>query len=222
MARANSSLPKQDERPVLATMGALHAYAQSATSLQDLTGTFTASISADGFQSHFCFGIGEDGGIAPLFGDARSLPVRRAPGEATMVRPGYVLLTLQCWHEGDLFIGLGGRRAPIGPTLGASLQGRAEVYATYGMALLERERDVMTGSGLGLAQRQCLARILTGERDPQIAEALGLTPLAVRGHIESAMKFLSARSRAEAVSLAARRGWLAGLGHEPDTLFASN
>jgi DNA-binding CsgD family transcriptional regulator len=222
MARASRSLPKQDEQAVPVTMGALHAYAQSATTLQDLTGIFAASIATDGFQSHFCFGIGEDGEISPLFGDAQSLPVRRAAGETAMIRPGHFLLTLRCWHEGDLFIGLGGRRAPVGPALRASLQGRAQVYATYGMALLERERDVMTGSGLGLAQRQCLARLLAGERDPQIAEALGITPLAVRGHIESAMKFLSARSRAEAVSLAARRGWLAGLGQEPDTLFASN
>ena len=222
MARANRSLKKQDEQTPPMTMGALHAHAQAAATLQDLTEIFAASIAAEGFHSHFCFGIGDDGEIAPLFGDAQSLPVRRAPGEAAMVRPGHLLLKLQCWHEGDLFLGLGGRRAPIGPALRASLQGRAEVYATYGIALLERERDVITGSGLGLTQRQCLARLLAGERDPQIADALGITPLAVRGHIESAMEFLAVRSRAEAVSLAARRGWLAGLGQEPETSFASN
>lgn len=222
MARATRPVTKHDERPAPVTMGALHARAQAAETLEDLIEAFTASIAADGFRSHFCFGIGEDGDVEPLFGDADSLPVQRAPGEAAAVRPGYLLLPLQCWHENDLFIGLGGRRVPIGPTLRASLQGRAQVYATYGMALLERGRDVMTSSGMGLAQRQCLARLLTGERDPQIADALGLTPLAVRGHIESAMKFLSARTRAEAVSTAARRGWLAGLDREPEILFAPN
>lgn len=222
MARATRSLTKQDEHAVPMTMGALHARAQTMETLEGLTEIFSESIATDGFQSHLCFGIGDAGQIEPLFGDARSLSVR-APFDAnSWNRPGHLLLKLHGWYEGDLFISLDGRRVPIGPALRASLQGRSEVYATYGLSLLERERDVITASGLGLVQRQCLARLLTGERDPQIAEALGLTPLAIRGHIESAMKFLSARSRAEAVSIAARRGWLAGLDREPEILFAPN
>jgi DNA-binding CsgD family transcriptional regulator len=203
-------------------MGALHMRARAAASLQELTGLFAASIAADGFRSHVCFGMDEDGRIAPLFGDANALPVCAMGADAKAIRPGHLLLSVESWHESDLFLGLGGRRASIDPALRASLKGRAEVYTTYGMALLEREEDVMTASGLGLAQRQCLARLLMGERDPQIAEALGITPLAVRGHIESATEFLSARSRAEAVSIAARRGWLAGISHDPENLFAPN
>lgn len=222
MARATRSLTKQDERQAPQTMGALHVQAQAAESLEALTRIFAGSIAADGFRAHLCFGIGEHGAIAPLFGDAGTLPACAATDAGAMTNDGHMLLPLHCWHGADLFISLEGRRIPVGPALRASLAGRAEVYATYGMALLERERDVMTSSGLGLVQRQCLARLLTGERDPQIAAALGLTPLAVRGHIESAMKFLSARSRAEAVSIAARRGWLAGLGFQADGLFAPN
>lgn len=222
MARVTRPLTKQDEHAVPMTMGALHARAQVTETLEALTEVFAELVAADGFQAHLCFGIGEAGLIEPLFGDARSLPVR-APFDAdAWNRPGHLLLKLHGWYEGDLFISLDGRRLPIGPALRASLQGRSEVYATYGMALLERERDLITISGLGLVQRQCLARLLTGERDPQIAEALGQTPLAIRGHIESAMKFLKARSRAEAVSIAARRGWLAGLDREPEVLFAPN
>jgi len=222
MARATRSLTKQDEQAVPMTMGALHARAQTAETLEALIEIFAGSIAADGFRSHFCFGIGESGLIEPLFGDTHALPTRRVFEMEALDRPGHLLLKLHGWHAGDLFLSLDGRRVPIGPATRASLQGRAEVYAAYGMALLEREQDLMTASGLGLVQRQCLARLLTGERDPQIADALGLTPLAVRGHIESAMEFLSARSRAEAVSIAARRGWLAGLDREPEFLFAPN
>lgn len=189
----------QAARP--ATMAELMAVAQTTERLDALTGVFSGMIAGLGFSEHFCLEIDEDGALTPLFGDAAALPDN----------PASLLLGVQSWHEGALYLLLAGRCSPIDRATRAKLQGWAEVYASFGMALLERERDIPTSVGLGLAQRQCLAQLLVGRPEYAIADTLGLTPLAVRGHIESAIRFLGVGTRAEAISLAARRGWLAGL-----------
>ena len=225
MTRLATVLDRQ-EPAAPATMADLHAYAQRAETLEQLGALFAASIARSGFTTHFCFEISAGGTIAPLFGDASALPIGAisANGPKSVashaVRRGNLLLPVQSWHDSDLFVGLGGRRAPVESALRASLLGRAEVFATFGLALLERESDIPTGIGLGLAQRQCLAHLLMGRRDPEIAESLGLTPLAVRGHIDHAITLMGVQSRVEAVAFAARRGWLADLAREPETLFA--
>jgi DNA-binding CsgD family transcriptional regulator len=229
MRRATALMRVRPSAPT--TMAALHQAAQAAQTLEELGDLFGASIASAGFTTHFCFGVAEDGAVAPLFGDADILPIRSLQGcdehapldlIAKAVRPGHLLLSVQSWHGEAMFVGLGGRRDPVDDALRASLLGRAEVFATYGLALLERERDIETNVGLGLDQRRCLAQILAGRRDPEIADMLGITPLAVRGHVSEAMDATGARSRAEVISFAARRGWLADLPREPDLLSATH
>ncbi len=65
--------------------------------------------------------------------------------------------------------------------------------------LTERERDV-----LRLAQR--------GLRNPQIAQALGITPGTVRNHLSSVYRKLGVHSRHEALTVAKERGLLQNRG----------
>lgn len=192
-----------------ADMPGLMAYAQSAENLDQLTTAFSGMIASRGFQTHLCVEIAVDGRLIPLFGDAAALPEIRDRGLAGAANN--LLLQVQSWHGGDLFLCLIGHDGPVESATVARLRGWAEVYATFGMALLERERDIPTGTGLGLVQRQCLAQLLIGRTDHEVATMLHLTPLTVRGHIESAIQRLGVDTRAEAISLAARRGWLAGI-----------
>lgn len=214
MARIARSMPiggTKSPNPTAfpADMAGLMAYAQSAESLSELTGVFSHMIASRGFSAHICIEIGMAGRLVPLFGDAAILPEIEGRGLADA--PGDLLLEVQSWHGGDLFLCLTGHDGPTDHATVARLRGWAEVYATFGMALLERERDIPTSAGLGLAQRQCLAQLLIGRTDQEIASMLHLTPLAVRGHIENAQRRLHVDTRAEAISLAARRGWLAGI-----------
>lgn len=191
------------------TMGELMSFAQSAKDLGALVDVFAAMITDLGFTSHFCVEIDEDGRPAPLFGDTDSIPEWR--GARRPGRRNDFVLRVQSWHGRETWLCLGGRDVALDVATRAKIQGWAEVYASFATALLERARDIPTGAGLGLAQRQCLAQLLLGRRDDEVADMLGLTPLAVRGHVEGAMAFLGVDSRAEAIALAARRGWLAGL-----------
>src|SRR5262249_31239416 len=158
--------------------------AEAAATLQELTGLFARMIAGEGFIRHVCLSIDETGSLEALFGDAAVLPAAGAGG----LPEGDLVVPAQCWHGGELYICLGGRGSPLDAGERASLRGRAEVYACYGLALFERERDFPTGTGLGFVQRQCLAQLLVGQGDAQIAGQLGISPLAVRGHIEQAMR----------------------------------
>lgn len=204
--RANPSVPDA-ARP--RTMGELMVFAQSAETLDTLVEAFSAMIADLGFDAHLCLEIDDDGYPLPMFGTATRLP--DWPGTRRPGRHNDLALSVEGWHGRETWLCLEGRNVALDATTRAKIQGWAEVYTSFATALIERERDIPTGVGLGLAQRQCLAQLLLGRREHEIAELLGLTPLAIRGHIEGALTFLGVRSRTEAVSLAARRGWLAGL-----------
>lgn len=191
------------------TMGELMAFAQSADALDTLVEAFSAMIAELGFDAHLCLEIDDQGCPAPLFGTAARLP--DWPGTRRPGRHNDLALSVEGWHGRQTWLCLEGRDIVLDAATRARIQGWAEVYTSFATVLLERERDIPTGVGLGLVQRQCLAQLLLGRREHEIADMLGLTPLTIRGHVESAMAFLGVRSRAEAVSLAARRGWLAGL-----------
>ena len=134
------------------TMAALFDHARRAETLEELTGLFAGMIAERGFSEHLCIAITGDGTLAPLFGDTGAISPRavteglaaddpRRPFVAHGVKPGQLVLPVQCWHGGDLFLCLGGQSGTPDPALRASLQGWAEVYATFGVALLERSRD---------------------------------------------------------------------------------
>lgn len=198
--------------PALAptTMGGFLEQARQARDLAALTLAFGESIAPHGFTHHLCLAL--DGGEAqPLFGDA-----------ALVAGEPVVQLPVATWRGGGGVICLGGRMEPVGPALRASLAGRAEIHATFGVALLQRAGDIETAAGLGLAERQCLAGLLLGEGVASIARRLTLDPLAVTGHVERAIARLGVASRAEAVALAARRGLLATIPADYPRNFALN
>lgn len=65
-------------------------------------------------------------------------------------------------------------------------------------------------AGLTSRQRQILRLLATGKRPEEIAAELGLRRVTVRNHVQSAMDRLGARTRLEAVLIAARSGLLDG------------
>lgn len=180
-------------------MGGMLEHARRACDLPDLIDGFAESIAAHGFDRHLCVAL-DDGAPRPLFGQAAL--VAGAPA---------LHLPIADWSGTPCAIRLAGRDEPVDRALRASLAGRAEVYATFGFALLQRGSDIDTAGGLGLAERHCLAGLLLGHGEGAIAERLSIDPLAVAGHIERATARLGVVTRAEAIALAARRGLLAGL-----------
>jgi DNA-binding NarL/FixJ family response regulator len=76
--------------------------------------------------------------------------------------------------------------------LGASVRPDTDNDAT----LTVREREVLTLLALGLPNKQ-------------IASRLGVTPHTAKFHVAQILQKLGAESRTEAVTLAARRGWIA-------------
>lgn len=180
-----------------ATMGSFLIAARRAGTLDELTAAYAALIARDGFGWHV---LSERGavGVTPLCGVG-------TPG------PGGYEIAVRSWDGARRFVTLGGRAASVGRSLAARLAGTAELYATFGVAMLQRESDVATSVGLGLAERQCLAQLLLGHGEGEIAAKLGIDPLAVAEHVRTATRTLGVATRAEAIALAARRGWLASI-----------
>lgn len=194
---ASARLPRATALPPV-TMGAMLDHARAARNLPALVESFTASIAPNGFDRHLCVAL-ESNAPRPLFGhDALK------PDEPVLHLP------VATWNGARCAVRLAGRAQPVDAAMRASLAGRAEVYATFGFALLQRAHDVVTAAGLGLAERQCLAGLLLGHGEGAIAARLGIDPLAVSGHIARAIERLGTGTRAEAVAIAARRGLLAG------------
>lgn len=205
-----------------ATMGDLMRYARTAPDLPSLSDMFARMVSADGVESHACFTLGKGGAPELLFGDASALTGAALRIALECVRAnarfadrsdicGSLILRTEHWHGMPLFVHLAGGVRTLARERRARLQGLTEVYSTFGIALLERESDVPTSVGLGLHQRHALALLLGGKHDHEIAEILEITPLALRGLLDSALDTIGVDTRAEAIAFAARRGWLASL-----------
>ena len=196
------------------------AAARAADSLPALCAAFADAIAAEGFGAHCCLRTSPDAAPDILFGDggavsiaARSLLDKSHEYPVSFAADGrhHLLVPVECWQADALFVLITGRAAAPDRAAIARVHGLAEVHATYGYSLFERQQDIATSAGLGLVQRRCLALVLTGHRDVDIARLLDLTPLAVEGHLAQAMILLDADIRAQAVAIAARRGWLVGL-----------
>lgn len=185
--------------PAPRTMAELYAAAAKAPALPQMVDLFAATVAPRGFTHHLCVIEDEWNGTQILFGDTTRIDA-----------DGHHIVHAEAWGGQPVQIWLGGRTDKrVDRDEHAALQGLAQVYVTLGMALLEQARDLPTECGLGIEQRRCLAALLTGMNDGDIAETTGLSPLAVRGHIENACRLLGASTRVEAIAIAARRGWLA-------------
>ncbi len=83
------------------------------------------------------------------------------------------------------------------PTAHAPERGREEGAAPGGLALTEREREVLAG-------------VARGERSKEVAARLGISERTVKAHLDSIYNKLGVDSRAAAVSVALQRGILKG------------
>jgi DNA-binding CsgD family transcriptional regulator len=91
----------------------------------------------------------------------------------------------------------------------ARIRGYAELYAARAVALQELADDVQTECGLSLRERFVLGRRLAGLAPVDIALESDLSVATVSAAIDSAIDRLGVSTLPEAISLAARRGWLA-------------
>ena len=70
-------------------------------------------------------------------------------------------------------------------------------------------RELREGSALSERQREALGYIADGLANKEIADRMGTTTDAVKGHVEQLFKKLEARSRAHLVTKGFRAGLLA-------------
>jgi len=75
-------------------------------------------------------------------------------------------------------------------------------------AVSETLAGALAASGLTYRERQVIGLMARGEKNRDIARALGVAEETVKGHVKNILAKLGASTRTEAVSRAARRGWI--------------
>jgi DNA-binding CsgD family transcriptional regulator len=166
---------------------------------ETLVELFADALSEHGIAGHFCLRrVGST--YAPLLGDEPLLIGREADclvidSEASLVAQTRMLL--------------GAPARPLSREQMARIRGYAELYAARAVALQELSDDVQTECGLSLRERFVLGRRLAGLAPVDIALESELSVATVSAAVDSAIERLGARSLSEAISFAARRGWLA-------------
>lgn len=169
-----------------------------APSPERLVALFSDALAEHGIRGHFCLRrLGKD--YVPLLGDAPELVTGRGgmtvDSEDTHFAAARVLLA-----RPDRRL----KREEL-----ARVRGYAQLFAARALALQELADDVETECGLSLRERYVLGRRLAGLAPVDMAIESGLSVPTVNAAIDSAVERLGAKTAAEAVSIAARRGWLA-------------
>lgn len=197
MSRARKpSAPSGGDFPATARLRAGLLIAPDSESLVEL---FAQALAEYGIGGHFCLRrTGE--GFAPLVGDMPELihdtdHCLRVDTDDTFL-PGTRML-------------MAAPSAPLRPEHLTLIQGYAELYAARALALQEIADDVPTECGLSLRERFVLGRRLAGIAPIDIALESNLSVPTICVAIESAIEKMGAGTLPEAISLAARRGWLA-------------
>lgn len=176
--------------------------ARQAVELSTLTQLFSEAIRSLGFRHHVC-ARPLNSGLARLFGDAPAEWL-----EPTGARPAMLSIAVTNADGEERRVLLYGEGCASGARLRPQLEALASTYVGFGEPLLECSQDVPTCVGLGVTQRECLKLALAGRGDADIAEIVGVSPLAVAKHIEHAAALLNVSSRSGAIAVAAARGWL--------------
>jgi len=170
-----------------------------AADAETLVGLFADALAEHGISGHFCLRrSGET--HTPLLGDVPDLINREQ--DCVVVDTGDIFLT-------GMRVLLARPSAPLPSDQWARVRGYAELYAARAMALQELADDVQTECGLSLRERYVLGRRLAGLAPLDIAIESNLTVATVSTAIDTAIQRLGAATVADAISLAARRGWLA-------------
>jgi DNA-binding NarL/FixJ family response regulator len=93
-------------------------------------------------------------------------------------------------------------------------QGEAIISPTMAGKLLDEFKQTDQGqsdkelSGLSLREQEVLHLVAQGASNKEIADRLFISETTVKAHLRTILQKLHARNRAEAVALAANRGWL--------------
>lgn len=163
-----------------------------------LVALFADALAEHGVSGHFCL-LRRGEGYAPLLGDAPGLITADDAMAVDCEDAGF----------GKARVLLAAPDAPLGAEEAARLRGYAQLFAARALALQELADDVATECGLSLRERYVLGRRLAGLAPVDMAIESGLSVPTINAATESATERMGAKTPAEAVSLAARRGWLA-------------
>ena len=197
MARAfKSTPPKGADFPATARLRAELLIAPNSETLVTL---FANALAEHGIAGHFC--LRKSGaGFTPLLGDSPALI-----GQAE-----------NCLHIDTDEAFMSGTRVllarparPLSREHATRIRGYAELYAARALALQEMADDVSTDCGLTLRERFVLGRHLAGLAPIDIAIEAKVSVATVSAAIDSAIAKMGVETLADAIALAARRGWLA-------------
>jgi DNA-binding CsgD family transcriptional regulator len=163
-----------------------------------LVALFADALAEHGISGHFC--LRKSGSaFTPLLGDAPEL----------IGAPHRFFVDSSDMHFAGARVLLAEPARPLTTEETARVRGYAQLYAARALALQELADDVETDCGLTLRERYVLGRRLAGLAPVDIALEAQLTVQTVTSTIDSAVARLGVATLAEAISIAARRGWLA-------------
>lgn len=197
MAKPHSvSAPRGDNFPATTRLRGGLLVAPDAETLVEL---FANALSEHGITGHFCLRqLG--GAYGPLLGDRPELIGREQDCLVLDTHGSFVAQTRML---------LAPPAMPLPPEQLTRVRGYAELYAARAVALQELADDVQTECGLSLRERFVLGRRLAGLAPIDIAAESDLSVATISAALDSAIEKLGATTLPEAISLAARRGWLA-------------
>lgn len=197
MARALKTPPPKDaDFPATARLRAELLIAPNSETLVTL---FANALAEHGIAGHFCLRR-SGAGYTPLLGDSPDL-IRDA-GRCLHIDTDAAFMS-----GARVLLARPERRLP--QDHGARIRGYAELYAARALALQELADDVSTDCGLTLRERFVLGRHLAGLAPVDIAIEAKVSVATISAATDSAIAKMGVETVAQAISLAARRGWLA-------------
>lgn len=159
---------------------------------------FADSLAEHGISGHFC--LRKSGAaLTPLLGDAPEL----------IAAPRRLVVDSDAMHFAGARVLLAEPDRTLGNEEMTRVRGYAQLFAARALALQELADDVQTDCGLSLRERYVLGRRLAGLAPVDIALEAKLSVQTVASAIDNAVARLGVATQAEAISVAARRGWLA-------------
>lgn len=144
------------------------------------------------------------GGARVLVAQA-DLPVAVSPGPVCVLlvppstRPALVVQALATGHT---VLSQRASAAAIGAAARAAALGLVASSARWWADASEAPAEALTGR-----EQEVLALMVEGQSNPQIAEALQISPHTAKYHVGQIIAKLEAGSRAHAVAIALRHGW---------------
>lgn len=159
---------------------------------------FADAMAEHGIGGHFC--LRKTGAaLTPLLGDMPEL----------IANPDPFFIDSDTVHFAGARVLLADPEWALSSEESARVRGYAQLFAARALALQELHDDVDTDCGLSLRERYVLGRRLAGLAPVDIALESNLSVQTIASAIDNAVAKLGVQSLPEAISIAARRGWLA-------------